>query len=230
MSKSTTEKRNIFDADLVADLKAKKKTYPFYHKRYYPVGKRFADFAISFLALAVLIIVFPFVAIAIKLDSKGPLFFVQERVGLYGEIFKLYKLRTMCLNAEDMVDESTYSESGNPFVQAVDDKRVTCVGKILRRFSIDELPQLFCVLKGDMSFIGPRPFIEKEVCMLTRDHQFRHMIKPGLTGLAQVSGRGQLNLEERFKKDMEYLEKLSPWLDIKILWLTIISVIFSNGV
>jgi len=230
MVKSNSEKRYIFDDKLVAELKAKKRTYPFYVKHYYPIGKRFADFAISFLALAVLTILFPFVAIAIKLDSKGPIFFVQERVGLYGEIFKLYKLRTMCDGAEAMIDDDTFAESGNPFIQVVDDVRVTRVGKLLRRFSIDELPQLFCVLKGDMSFIGPRPFIEKEIKMLTRDHQFRHMIKPGITGLAQVSGRGELNQEERFEKDMEYLEKLSAWQDIKILWLTIISVVFSNGV
>jgi len=230
MSKKSFEKRYIFDEKLIEELKEKKKTYPFYKKNYYPFFKRVADIGVSTLALVVLIVVFPFVAVAIKIDSKGPLFFVQERVGLFGEIIKIYKLRTMCNDAENMVDENTYEEEGNPFVQREDDSRVTKVGKLLRRFSIDELPQLFCVFKGDMSFIGPRPFIEKEIRMLTRDHQFRHVIKPGLTGLAQVSGRGELNQEERFEKDMEYLEQLSAWLDVKILWMTIISVIFSKGV
>ena len=188
-----------------------------------------ADFLIGIFVLVVLLILFPFVAIAIKLDSKGPIFFVQERIGMFGDVFKLYKLRTMCVNAEEMIEHEEGAD-GHPFVQRENDDRVTRVGQLLRRFSIDELPQLFCVVKGDMSFIGPRPFIEKEIVQLTRDHQFRHIIKPGLTGLAQVSGRGDLNAEERFQKDMEYLEKLSAWLDIKILWKTIINVVFSSGI
>jgi len=229
MKRQKHEKRNIFDEALIAELKEKKKTYAFYKKHYYPGFKRLADFVIGIFVLVVLLILFPFVAIAIKLDSKGPIFFVQERIGLYGEVFNLYKLRTMCVNAEAMIQHEE-ADDGNPFVQRENDDRVTRVGKVLRRFSIDELPQLFCVVKGDMSFIGPRPFIEKEIVQLTRDHQFRHMIKPGLTGLAQVSGRGDLNQEERFKKDIEYLEKLSAWLDIKILWKTIINVVFSSGI
>lgn len=229
MGKPKHEKRSIFDEALIAELQEKKKTYPFYEKHYYPGFKRLADFVIGIFILIVLLIILPFVAIAIKLDSKGPIFFIQERIGLFGDVFKVYKLRTMCVNAEAMIQHETIAE-GRLFVQRENDDRVTRVGKILRRFSIDELPQLFCVVKGDMSFIGPRPFIEKEVEQLTRDHQFRHMIKPGVTGLAQVSGRGDLNQEERFQKDMEYLEKLSAWLDIKILWKTIISVIFSSGI
>ncbi|MEX1307960.1 MAG: sugar transferase [Eubacteriales bacterium] len=229
MKKQQQEKRNIFDQALIAELKEKKKTYPFYTKHYYPGFKRLADFVIGIFVLIVLLILFPFVAIAIKIDSKGPIFFVQERIGIYGEVFKLYKLRTMCVNAEEMIQHEAAAD-GHPFVQRENDDRVTRVGQFLRRFSIDELPQLFCVVKGDMSFIGPRPFIEKEIVQLTRDHQFRHIIKPGLTGLAQVSGRGDLNQEERFKKDMEYLEELSAWMDIKILWKTIVNVIFSSGV
>ena len=229
MKKQKQEKRNIFDEALIAELKAKKKAYPFYTKHYYPGFKRLADFVIGIFVLVVLLILLPFVAIAIKLDSKGPVFFVQERIGLFGDVFKLYKLRTMCVDAEAMIQHEEADE-GNPFVQRENDERVTRVGKLLRRFSIDELPQLFCVVKGDMSFIGPRPFIEKEIVQLTRDHQFRHMIKPGLTGLAQVSGRGDLNQEERFQKDMEYLERLSARLDIEILWKTIINIIFSSGV
>jgi len=221
---------SIFDEDLINEIKRTKKKYPFYLKNYYPFWKRVADISVSTVALIVLIIIFPFVAVAIKLDSKGSLFFTQDRVGLYGEVIKIYKLRTMCENAEDMIDHDTFSKGANPFIQNKDDKRVTRVGAFIRRFSIDELPQLFCVFKGDMSFIGPRPFIIKEVEMLTRDHQFRHMIKPGLTGLAQVTGRNELDQKERFEKDMEYLEKMSAWQDIKILWMTIISVAFSKGV
>jgi len=222
--------RSIFDDDLINEIKSKKKNYTFYTKHYYPFGKRVADIGVSTMALIVLILIFPFVAIAIKLESKGPIFFTQDRVGLYGEIIKIYKLRTMCENAEDMIDHETFAEQENPFIQNKHDSRVTKVGSFLRRFSIDELPQLLCVFKGDMSFIGPRPFIIKEVEMLTRDHQFRHMIKPGLTGLAQVTGRNELDQKERFEKDMEYLEKMSAWQDIKILWMTIISVAFSKGV
>ncbi len=222
--------KSIFDDELINEIKAKKKQYPFYSKNYYPFWKRVADLCVSTCALIVLIIVFPFVAIAIKLDSKGPLFFTQYRVGLYGKLIKIYKLRTMCEDAEKMIDHETFFDQANPFIQNKDDIRVTKVGAFIRKFSIDELPQLFCVFKGDMSFIGPRPFIEKEVTMLTRDHQFRHMIKPGLTGLAQVSGRNDLDQQQRFEKDIEYLEKMSAWQDIKILWMTIISVVFSRGV
>ena len=103
------------------------------------------------------------------------------------------------------------------------------MGKFLRRFSIDELPQLFCVLKGDMSFVGPRPFIPQEVEMLKTEHLYRLIAKPGLTGLAQISGRNNLNLEERIEKDLYYIDHMSAWLDIKIMFITIIKIFQQDG-
>ena len=196
---------------------------------YYPFFKRCADIVCSILCLIVLVILFPIVAIAIKVDSKGPIFFTQIRVGQYGNLFKIYKLRTMCAGAEEMIDQSVYHEKNNPFVQSSCDERVTRVGKFLRRFSIDELPQLFCVLKGDMSFVGPRPFIPQEVEMLKTEHLYRLIAKPGLTGLAQISGRNNLNLEERIEKDLYYIDHMSAWLDIKIMFITIIKIFQQDG-
>ena len=126
-----------------------------------------------------MIIFLPFVAIAIKLDSRGPVFFTQLRVGQHGRLFQMIKFRTMCHNAEKMIDKQTFNEENNPFIQSENDDRVTCVGKFLRRFSIDELPQVFCILKGDMSFIGPRAWIQEEIQKLKREELYRLVVKPG---------------------------------------------------
>ncbi len=189
-----------------------------------------ADIFCSLVCLVVLIIVLPFIAVAIKLDSPGPVFFTQLRVGRYGNLFKIIKLRTMELGAEDNIDKKVFKNRKKPFVQRKNDPRVTKVGKFLRRSSLDELPQLFCVLRGTMSFIGPRPFIKEEVAQLKEEHLMRLIAKPGMTGLAQVNGRGALPLEARMKKDLEYINDMSAWLDIKILFFTITSVFFSRGV
>ena len=198
-------------------------------KLYYPFFKRMADIFCSLGCLIVMLILLPFVVIAIKVDSKGPVFFSQPRVGQYGEIIRIHKFRTMCRDAEKLIDNSVFENKDNPFLQHEHDSRVTKVGAFLRKYSIDELPQLFCVLKGDMSFIGPRPFIEKETAVLNDEQLMRLAIKPGLTGLAQISGRNSLNLSERIAKDLEYSESMRPTLDIKILWRTIISVIRKDG-
>ena len=135
----------------------------------------------------------------------------------------------MCANAESLIDKSVFKNKENPFLQHENDSRVTKVGAFLRKYSIDELPQLFCVLKGDMSFIGPRPFIIEETRVLNDDQLMRLAIKPGLTGLAQISGRNDLNLQQRIDKDLEYAESMSAPLDIKILWKTIIGVLKGEG-
>lgn len=135
----------------------------------------------------------------------------------------------MVVDAEDKVDSSTFLDKDNPFVQKEFDDRVTKVGAFLRKYSIDELPQLFCVLRGTMSFIGPRPFIPEEVQALSKEQLYRLMVKPGLTGLAQISGRNNLTLQERIDKDLEYIDNMSAWLDIKILFKTIVAVISKDG-
>jgi lipopolysaccharide/colanic/teichoic acid biosynthesis glycosyltransferase len=207
----------------------KKQKNTFAKKLYNPVFKRVADISCSIVALAILVILIPFVAVAIKLDSKGPIFFKQLRVGQHGVLFRMYKFRTMCHNAEGMIDQSTFDQKNNPFIQSENDKRVTKVGKFLRQFSIDELPQLFCVLKGDMSFIGPRAWIPNEIKKLNRDQLYRLVVKPGLTGYAQIKGRNNLPLDQRIEKDLYYIEHMSAALDIKILFLSIFAVIKQDG-
>lgn len=219
------------DKKLVKELKKKesRKKDTFKKRLYYPFFKRTADIFCSLVCLCILIILFPFIAIAIKSDSKGPIFFTQIRIGKWGQPFKIYKLRTMVVDAEDKVDSSTFLDKDNPFVQKEFDDRVTKVGAFLRKYSIDELPQLFCVLRGTMSFIGPRPFIPEEVQALSKEQLYRLMVKPGLTGLAQISGRNNLTLQERIDKDLEYIDNMSAWLDIKILFKTIVAVISKDG-
>ena len=219
------------DKKLVKELKKKesRKKDTFKKRLYYPFFKRTADIFCSLVCLCILIILFTFIAIAIKSDSKGPIFFTQIRIGKWGQPFKIYKLRTMVVDAEDKVDSSTFLDKDNPFVQKEFDDRVTKVGAFLRKYSIDELPQLFCVLRGTMSFIGPRPFIPEEVQALSKEQLYRLMVKPGLTGLAQISGRNNLTLQERIDKDLEYIDNMSAWLDIKILFKTIVAVISKDG-
>lgn len=168
-----------------------------------------------FVSLTILIILFPFgllTAVLIKLDSKGPVFFFQDRPGLKGKIFKIYKFRTMNLGSEVMI-------KGKEVMK--DDVRVTKVGKVLRRLKIDEMPQIINVLKGDMSLIGPRP--ERIASLKDYDEEIskRLNVLPGMTGLAQVCGNIYLSLEERYKLDVYYVEHFSLILDLKILIRTV---------
>ncbi len=196
-------------------------------KIYYPFFKRVADILCSLIALVVLLVIFPFIAVAIAVDSPGPIIYSQIRVGKRGHLFKIYKLRTMVKDADKM---AVYTEDANfPFVQKKNDPRVTRVGRFLRKYSIDELPQLFCVLRGTMSFIGPRPFVVEETQALNEKYLVRLAVKPGLTGLAQISGRGRLPVDKRMEYDIEYIKSMSAWLDIKILWKTIITVSTHDG-
>ena len=186
----------------------------FYNK----IVKRIFDFLISFIFL---IIALPFIflsSVFIKLDSSGPIFFVQERIGYKTQKFKIYKLRTMKTEAFDEQGEKIR-----------DRDRITRAGKIIRKLSLDELPQFLNVLKGDMSFIGPRPLLPRYLPYYTEEENRRHDVRPGITGLAQVHGRGFLQWEDRFKYDIEYVDNISFILDIKILFLTIKSVFSSEG-
>jgi len=197
-------------------------------------------------ALIGVILTFPIwliVAILIKLDSKGAIFFKQERVGMDGRIFLCYKFRTMHSDADEsihkefyrknivgLLDEANAGNGAKPvFGKVKNDPRITRIGKLLRRFSIDELPQLLNVLKGEMSVVGPRPPIPYEVEEYQIWHRRRLDVKPGITGLWQVSGRNRIPFEEMVKIDIYYIENWSLWLDLKIILLTIPAILRGDG-
>ena len=180
--------------------------------------KRIFDTLVSGIALIVLLPIFVIIGIFIKIDSRGPVFFVQKRAGKDGKIFKAYKLRTMVDNAVEM---------GLGYEIAKDDSRITRVGKYLR-WGIDELPQLLNVFRGEMSLVGPRPTLPEQVARYSKEHRRRLEMKPGLTGWALVNGRNKLSWPERIKLDIWYIDHWSLWLDLKILLKTVWVVIFKR--
>ena len=189
-------------------------------KKVYTVFKRFMDIVLSIIGLIIISPILLIVSLAIKIDSKGPVIFKQERIGKDGKVFKIYKFRSMVVGAEKM-GTGVYSKKG--------DNRVTRVGKFIRMTSIDELPQLVNILKGEMSFIGPRPVLTYHPWKYeeyTPEQLKRFEVRPGVTGLAQIHGRKQVEWEKRIKYDVEYVEKLGLWLDIKIFFITIYKVLF----
>jgi exopolysaccharide biosynthesis polyprenyl glycosylphosphotransferase len=193
--------------------------------------KRALDVAISLLILGLAMPVLAFAALAIKLTSPGSIVFKQRRIGLNGRIFTLYKFRTMIEDAHERREEVAHlNEMNGPVFKAKDDPRVTPVGRWLRRFSLDELPQLWNVLKGDMSLVGPRPPIPEEVASYHRWHRRRLSMKPGLTCLWQISGRNQIHdFDHWMKLDLQYIDNWSPSLDLKILLRTIPAVLTGKG-
>ncbi|WP_390864771.1 sugar transferase [Enterococcus hulanensis] len=193
--------------------------------------KRVIDIVVSLLGLAVLVIPFGFVALLIKLeDPKGPVFFSQTRVGLNGNYFVLYKFRTMFVGAEEqLADLMEKNEIQGPMFKMKYDPRITRIGHFLRKFSIDEFPQLVNVLKGDMSIVGPRPALPREVEQYSDYHRLRLLVKPGCTGLWQVNGRNNLHFEEMIQLDLSYLTKGSFLLDIQIMLKTFLVIITRDG-
>lgn len=160
--------------------------------------------------------------LAIKLTSRGPAFFVQIRVGRGGKLFRMYKLRTMVQNAQSQQKElMKKNEQDGPAFKMKNDPRVTRLGRFLRKFSIDEIPQFLNVLKGEMSLVGPRPPLPREVKSYQKWHLQRLMVKPGLTGLWQVSGRNRINFDEWVRLDIRYIKQRSLLYDIKIMFKTI---------
>lgn len=183
------------------------------------VIKRLIDVVVSLIVLIVFLPIWIVIAILIKTTSKGPIFFLQDRPGKHKEIFKVYKLRTMKIGSEKMV-------KGQEVMK--DDDRITSIGKFLRRTKIDEIPQVLNVLKGEMSLVGPRP--ERVASLEDYDDEIskRLNMKPGMTGLAQVSGNIYLDLQDRYKYDVYYVEHYSLWLDIKIIYRTVGVVLFGE--
>ena len=193
-------------------------------------AKRLLDVCVSLLMLTLSLPVIVMAAIAIKITSPGSVVFKQKRMGLNGRIFTLYKFRTMIANAHERFGEVSHlNEMTGPVFKAKGDPRVTAVGRILRKFSLDELPQLWNVLKGDMSLVGPRPPIPEEVRSYHRWQRRRLSMKPGLTCLWQVNGRNNIDFDRWMQLDLQYIDNWSPTLDLKILLRTIPAVLLGRG-
>ena len=192
--------------------------------------KRFVDVIGSTLFLLMASHILLAAMIAIKLEDGGPIFFKQRRVGLNGEEFDCLKLRSMCVDAEARLDElQANNEGAGLLFKMKDDPRITRVGKIIRRFSVDELPQLWNVFRGDMSLVGPRPALPKEVAQYDFDTRRRLRVRPGLTGLWQVSGRSRLSWEDTVRLDLYYVDNWSLTQDMIILLRTAKAVVGSDG-
>ncbi|MFA5104918.1 MAG: sugar transferase [Candidatus Margulisiibacteriota bacterium] len=192
--------------------------------------KRTSDIVYSFVLLVFVLPVIGIIALAIKLDSAGSMFFVQRRVGAQGKEFNMYKFRSMRADAEaDFGKVAGMNEADGLIFKMKNDPRVTRVGRFLRKWSLDELPQIFNVIKGDMSFVGPRPPLPSEVRNYNSWHKKRLRIAPGITGLWQVSGRSDVSFDEMVKLDIYYIESWSLWQDVKILMKTVPVVLLAKG-
>jgi lipopolysaccharide/colanic/teichoic acid biosynthesis glycosyltransferase len=200
--------------------------------------KRGVDLVLSALALTILAPVLVIIAVLVRLTSKGPAFFRQERVGLDGRPFIVFKFRTMYLDNDDTLHRELCTrqllgeeeaETSDGMFKLEDDPRVTTVGDWMRRLSLDELPQLINVLKGEMSLVGPRPGLQWEVDLYRPGHLRRLAVKPGITGLWQVSGRNRLSMLEMLDLDVRYVEEWAPWLDVRIIAMTPVVLFRGDG-
>lgn len=192
--------------------------------------KRGVDLVLSALLLVLLAPSFLLIAIAIRLDSRGPVIFRQTRCGKDGRLFTFFKFRSMVDGAEDQQENlEDFNEADGPIFKIRNDPRLTRVGRVLRRTSLDELPQVWNVLRGDMSLIGPRPPIPSEVLRYEPWQRRRLLAVPGITGLWQVSGRSELSFEEMVELDFEYIQRWSLWLDLRIAVRTVLTVLSTRG-
>lgn len=190
--------------------------------------KRLLDILCSFLLLVISIPLFFIIAILIKIDSKGPVFFLQKRCGRNRKEFFMYKFRTMVKDAETL-KKGLKNEMDGPMFKLKNDPRITQVGRILRKLSLDELPQLLNVLKGEMSLVGPRPLADEEMVGDDIWREIRLSVRPGMTGLWQIMGRDSGKFSDWITYDTEYVQKRSLFMDIKILFLTITTVLCNKG-
>ena len=187
---------------------------------FFKIQNRGVDIIISLLTLIILWPILLLIAIAIKLSSKGPIVFIQQRAGKNGNPFTFYKFRTMTNDTAPF----------GPSPKSALDSRLTKVGRILREYSLDELPQLFNILKGDMSVVGPRPLYLSQIPEWSGRQEKRLLVKPGLTGLAQISGRGEITREEKLELDVKYVETASLSADVRIVLATIAYVFSRKGI
>jgi lipopolysaccharide/colanic/teichoic acid biosynthesis glycosyltransferase/glycosyltransferase involved in cell wall biosynthesis len=194
------------------------------------LGKRVMDILGSLLGLMAALFLGPFITVAIKLTSPGPILFRQERIGQGGQPFTIYKFRSMCADAEHQLNRLIDLDNlDEPVFKLAEDPRITPVGRFLRRWSLDELPQFWNVFKGDMSLIGPRPEEARIVARYNDWHRRRLAIKPGMTGPMQVNGRGNLPLDTRVRLELDYIDNYSLWQDIVILARTLPAVVKGDG-
>ncbi len=193
-------------------------------------AKRFFDIAVSFTILFLLSPVFAALALAIKLDSRGPVFFRQRRVGLQGRTFDIFKFRSMHLDAEQRLESlRAHNEMSGPVFKMKNDPRITRVGRFIRRTSLDEFPQFWNVLRGEMSVVGPRPPLPSEVRQYKRWQRRRLSVKPGITCIWQISGRNNIDFDKWMELDLEYIDQWSLWNDIQICLKTIPAVLGTRG-
>ncbi len=196
--------------------------------------KRLFDLGAAALGLVAILPLLLVLGLLVKLDSPGPLFFAQERLGLNGERFRAFKFRSMYVNAEERLQQILHADPAarqeyDLFHKLRHDPRVTPVGRILRKFSIDELPQLWNVLRGEMSLVGPRAYMPKELAKMNGTEQIILQVLPGITGLWQVSGRNRLSFPARLEIDIYYVRNWSAWLDLHILAKTVWVVLTGDG-
>lgn len=180
--------------------------------------KRVLDLLLALLLSPLALLIVSLCYAGIKLESHGPAFFVQERPGYKGKIFRIYKLRTMSVETE---------RNGVPLS---DMERMTRTGRVIRACSFDELPQLYNILRGEMSFIGPRPLLVKYLPLYTKEQMRRHDVLPGISGWAQVNGRNEISWEQKFERDVWYVDHVCFRLDVKIFWMTICNVLRREGI
>ncbi len=180
--------------------------------------KRVLDLLLALLLSPLALLIVSLCYAGIKLESHGPAFFVQDRPGYKGKIFRIYKLRTMSVETE---------RNGVPLS---DMERMTRMGRVIRACSFDELPQLYNILRGEMSFIGPRPLLVKYLPLYTKEQMRRHDVLPGISGWAQVNGRNEISWEQKFERDVWYVDHVCFRLDVKIFWMTICNVLRREGI
>lgn len=199
----------------------------------YLLLKRLADIILSALLLVLLSPLIAVVALAIKIDSPGPVLFRQVRVGHKGQLFRVVKFRTMVDDASEELHSAHYESlatfNESEAIKLQEDPRITRIGKVLRGWSLDELPNLWNVFKGEMSLVGPRPIVPYELDLYAPEHMRRLDAKPGITGMAQVRGRSDITLEQRVEYDLEYVDRRSAWFDAKMLILTVGAVLTTRG-
>ena len=177
--------------------------------------KRFIDVTVSVIVLICFSWLYLLIGLVVRLGSKGPMFFKQERIGIHGKPFYIYKYRTMLVDAE----------KEGPALSSANDPRVTPFGRFLRKVRLDEMPQFYNVIMGDMSLVGPRPLLVEYLPLYSAEQARRHEVKPGITGWAQVNGRNAISWVQKFELDVWYVDNQSFWLDIKILFLTVWKVL-----